>query len=206
RLGRYRSDIKTFLAEKPVSDRSIYQLSYLVPFLGPQADHSQPPDKMVEFQIKLQLSNQEMAFLDNCSRSFGEFQGMIQKDDQLLPLDVYRYYRNHGSAGVIGVFLALADFLGKQVPVDQQTGWTFCLDNARTLLEGWWERHAEWVNPPVLLDGNDLQVEYGILPGPRIGELLEYIREAQVKHCLGSREEASSFLEDFLQDNHRPSK
>lgn len=200
-LGRYRAEIKTLLAEEPVPDRSIYQLSYLVPFMVTQLNNNQLLDSTGEIREKLQPSNQEMAFLENCARSAGEFQQLIQMETGPLPLDVYRYYRSFGSAGVVGVYLALADFLGKQIPIDQQTGWTLRLDRARVLLDGWWERHAEWVNPPVLLDGNDLQLEYGILPGPRIGELLEFIREAQVKHCLESREQARSFLEDLLQDN-----
>jgi len=41
-----------------------------------------------------------------------------------------------------------------------------------------------------LIDGNDLMRELGLKPGPKIGQLLEEIREAQVNGEVQNRDEA----------------
>jgi len=46
------------------------------------------------------------------------------------------------------------------------------------------------VEPPKLVDGDDLMSALGIPPGPRLGELLELVREAQAAGELTTREEA----------------
>ncbi len=52
-------------------------------------------------------------------------------------------------------------------------------------------------NPP-LLRGTDVMEILGILPGPKVGEALKFIREAQVEGLINTREEAIKLLKkDF---------
>lgn len=67
-----------------------------------------------------------------------------------------------------------------------------------------WERHVAhftWLlgilygeehvaRPPKLIDGNDVQRELGLPPGPLIGRLLEAVREAQADGEIGDRDAA----------------
>jgi hypothetical protein len=60
----------------------------------------------------------------------------------------------------------------------------------REFLENWFEKPAETIAPPSLVDGNILMKELSLRPGKQIGMLLEAIREAQAVGELSTREEA----------------
>ena len=44
--------------------------------------------------------------------------------------------------------------------------------------------------------------EFGLRPGPRIGELLEAVREAQISGEIADREEALAFVSRKLAEGH----
>ena len=48
--------------------------------------------------------------------------------------------------------------------------------------------------PPKLIDGHALINIFGLSPGPKIGELLELVREAQASGELITREETLAFV------------
>jgi hypothetical protein len=54
------------------------------------------------------------------------------------------------------------------------------------------------VAPPKLIDGYDIINIFGMSPGPKIGELLEAVREAQASGELTTREEALSYIRKQL--------
>jgi hypothetical protein len=54
------------------------------------------------------------------------------------------------------------------------------------------------VTPPKLIDGHDLINIYGMSPGPKVGELLEMVREAQASGEITTRQEALSYIERLL--------
>jgi hypothetical protein len=76
--------------------------------------------------------------------------------------------------------------------------WNKHLDIIRILLEAWWEHPEERVSPPIVLNGDDLIARFNLAPGPRIGQLLEAVREAQVTGQIKSREEAFLFVKKYL--------
>lgn len=94
----------------------------------------------------------------------------------LEPLRIYRFYRAAGDAGPEAALLAYSR--------DTISGET--LD---ALLRAWFERRDELVDPPALVTGDDL-LATGLEPGPRIGELLERIREAQVEGRVKTKRDA----------------
>jgi hypothetical protein len=49
-----------------------------------------------------------------------------------------------------------------------------------------------------LIDGNGLIDIFGMKPGPRIGELLEQVRESQASGELTTREEALDYIRNIL--------
>jgi poly(A) polymerase len=102
---------------------------------------------------------------------------------------IYRFFRDTGEAGIDTLFLSLADHLGTAGP--------------RVDLENW-RRHVAVIDyvlrmrlqeqmvtePPKLVDGEDLMSSLGIPPGPRVGELLELVREAQAAGDVITRDDA----------------
>jgi hypothetical protein len=113
-------------------------------------------------------------------------------------LDVYCYFRDFGPAGIEGIFLALAWFLVSEGQSLQKAGWQEKLDSARFFLEAWWEKHGDWVSPPSLVNGDDLQDEFNVEPGPRIGIMLERLKEAQVAEGIRTKEQALEYLKSWL--------
>jgi hypothetical protein len=54
------------------------------------------------------------------------------------------------------------------------------------------------VFPPALITGRDLIEQFGLLPGPRIGQILEAVREAQISGEVTDRKEALAWVRDLL--------
>ena len=52
--------------------------------------------------------------------------------------------------------------------------------------------------PPKLIDGHDLINIFGRSPGPKIGELLEAVRETQAAGEITTREQALSYIRQHL--------
>jgi len=91
---------------------------------------------------------------------------------------IYRFFRDVGTVGLDICLLSLADSLSKGSPPDL-TDWSNRLNVVETLLEHYYLRPQETVQPPRLLGGRDLMAHLALAPGPEVGQLLEIIREAQ---------------------------
>jgi len=208
RLGRYRKETQIYLKQEAVSGRSVYQLSFLSLLL----QLSRNDDQELDFSLAhfssvmrlLHLSNQETDRLEKGMQAVQAYQSLTNNQLSLHPIEVYRYFREFGEAGVEGVFLALALFLVGEEKTSLQSSWPDQLDTARYLLEGWWEKREQWVDPPGLLNGNDLQENLDLDPGPEIGILLEQLREAQVRDGIQTRDEALDYLKKIIQAKDTP--
>jgi hypothetical protein len=114
---------------------------------------------------------------------------------------IYRLFRDAGAAGVDLVLLGLADLRGVRGPTLGQETWQAALDVARIFLENYWERPHETIDPPRLLDGNQLMTELRLEPGPALGRLLEAVREAQASGKVADRGQALDFARTWLEEN-----
>jgi hypothetical protein len=103
------------------------------------------------------------------------------------PLELHRYFRAAGEAGLLAVLLHLADFLAGQPGL---LDWRERLQVARAFLEAWFERHDQLVEPRPLLRGDELIAELGLQPGPAVGETLRRLAEAQVQGLIATRAQA----------------
>jgi len=100
--------------------------------------------------------------------------------DNLTPVEIYRYWKLMGEAGVDLIFLTMADYLGAFGTRYGQDEWLRLIERAQILLNGYYEQRERLVDPPMLINGNELMQAFGLKPSPVIGDLLEQIREAQV--------------------------
>jgi tRNA nucleotidyltransferase/poly(A) polymerase len=97
--------------------------------------------------------------------------------------------------------LSLADTLGKGgVEVDQED-WLARINAVVTLLEANFDRQNEVIKPPPLLSGDDVMRELNLQPGPRVGEILEALREAQAAGEVKTKEEALRFVTEYATRN-----
>ncbi len=74
----------------------------------------------------------------------------------------------------------------------------FELDAIAPWLEHWLNPDDAIAYPVALITGDDLRNELGIAPSPKIGELLESVKIAQVEGKINSREDAIEFVKSMI--------
>lgn len=113
----------------------------------------------------------------------------------------YRFWRDTDAIGVDICLLAMADYLGKAEAIADQDAWIAYTDMIQLLLEGYFLEPEELVTFTPVIDGNDIQQQFKLAPGPMIGEMLSAVHEAQAIGEVTTREEAIEWLTDWLDDN-----
>ena len=133
----------------------------------------------VGYLRRLRLSRRESEHVSNALAGRAALAGR----GALGELDLHRYYRAYGPAGVDGAVLALAQAAAHGAePEAQSAAWS--------ALQTWFLRYDELVDPPGLLSGSDLMQTLRLAPGPLIGALLMAVREAQVSGAVRTPGEA----------------
>ena len=110
---------------------------------------------------------------------------------------IYRYFRELGDVAVDTLYLAMADYLAAKGPELVPEDWGNHARMMAYILEVG-TRQAQHHRPERLVTGQDLMEEFGLEPGPTIGDLLEKINEAQAAGEISSREEALALAEQAL--------
>ncbi len=112
--------------------------------------------------------------------------------------EIYRFFRDTGEFGVDTALLALADHRAVWGAGLQPERWAHLAEVVTLLLTHWYERREQTIDPPRLISGRDLMAYFGLEEGPRIGEMLEAVREAQVAGQVRTREEALDWVAQVL--------
>jgi poly(A) polymerase len=110
---------------------------------------------------------------------------------------IYRYFRDSGEAGIDILFLSLADHLATRGPKLNLAEWREHVQIVGYVMAQRFQEEG-LVTPPKLVDGHDLINSFGMSPGPKIGEFLEAVREAQAAGELTTRQEALSYIREYL--------
>lgn len=217
RLGRYREKLYEHLQTPLNPERSLRALITLAALYHDAAKpetrsldddgrirffgHDERGAEMVAARAQaLRLSNLEVERLRTIVRHHLRPILLAQLDGQPSRRAVYRFFRDTGAAGVDICLLSIADVLATYGATLPQETWIHHLDTVRELLEAWWERPEESVAPPALVDGHELMKQFDLEPGPKIGELLRSIREAQAAGEVRNREEAFRLAKRILQE------
>lgn len=113
-------------------------------------------------------------------------------DDRPTHRAIYRFFRDTGDVSLDIILLTLADYLAARGPHLKLEPWE---KHCNMMDYVWFEHEKEQarVVPSKLVDGHDLINAFGLQPGPRIGELLEALREAQGIGEIKTREEAIAY-------------
>jgi poly(A) polymerase len=110
---------------------------------------------------------------------------------------IYRYFRDTSEAGIDILFLSLADHLATRGIYLDMAQWQEHTQIVAYVLT----RHFEEESLPAaprLIDGHDLIELFGLSPGPRVGEILEALREAQATGEVTDRQEAIHYVKHLL--------
>jgi len=110
---------------------------------------------------------------------------------------IYRYFRDTGETGIDILFLSLADHLATRGQRLDPAEWQEHAQLAAYVLAQRFEEESLTV-PPKLIDGHDLINLFGLSPGPKIGEILEAVHEAQAAGEVATREESLAYIKNLL--------
>ncbi len=110
---------------------------------------------------------------------------------------IYRFFRDTGDAGIDILYLCLADHLAARGATLDLQEW-----NGHTAMTAYiLQQHYGTAAQPrtaKLLNGHDILKTFGLEPGPRIGELLEALQEAQAAGEITDREQAVDYIRQML--------
>jgi tRNA nucleotidyltransferase/poly(A) polymerase len=215
RLGRYRDSLMKHFKVSLNPNRS---LQSLLAFSALYHDISKPGTAQVDVEGRIrnfghekigaeiafhrsqaiQLSNVESERVRTVVRHHMRIHQLVQTGEPPSRRAIYRFFRDTSVAGIDICLLSLADTLGTYGTTITQDKWLAYLDVVRTMFENWWEKSAETVLPTPLVNGHDLQQILGLRPGPRLGLLLEAIREAQAMGQITERDQALAFAREWI--------
>ena len=215
KLGRYREQIREHLSQKLNRDRSLLPLVFMAALfhdVGKPHTKSIDEDRRIRFfdhenigaeitenrAEALGLSSKEVDYLTTIVRNHMRPHHLVYAEKAPTRRAVYRFFRNCGPAGVDACLLSLADVMATYSATLTQERLEKQLDVIRTLLEAYWEHFDKRVSPPKLIGGEELIKEFGLEPGPKIGEVLEAIREGQVEGEVETRGDALKLAEEWL--------
>ncbi len=222
RLGRYREQFAAHFANPLNADRSVRALLFFAALYHDVAkpackttdedgrihfwDHDVQGAEMAAARANvLHLSNDEIhrlrLIIRHHMRVHFHSNRMEKEHREPSRKAIYRFFRDAGEAGVDLALLAMADTRATRGHTLTQGTWAAALDICRTFLENYWEKPTETVYPPRLLDGNEVMTAFDLKPGPRVGEVLEAIREAQATGKVHSREDALAFAREWLEEH-----
>ncbi len=147
---------------------------------------------------RLALSNTEAGWVQTMVRQHMALLPLVNDNQPLTRQKIYQFFDLTGEVGVAIAFLSLADTLATFGERISEQGWRRAVRVTRGVLTAWWQRRSTAVSPALLLDGHDLQKEFGLDPGEQIGRLLSALREAQAVGKVSNLEEARAFIRSRL--------
>lgn len=114
---------------------------------------------------------------------------------------IYRFFRDTGDAGVDILFLNLADHLAARGPDLDRAEWRRHARVVAYVMEQYFSDKSA-ARPEKLIDGHDLVKMFALEPGPKVGKVLEAVREAQAEGEIATREQALELARRLVaQDN-----
>jgi tRNA nucleotidyltransferase/poly(A) polymerase len=144
------------------------------------------------------LSTPEISCLTTLVKQHMRVHHLAKAASEVSRRSIYHYFRDSGDAGVDICLLSLADVIGREGVTINQANWERELTICRRLLTAWFEEKSSVVDPPRLINGNDLMGRFALQPGPLVGELLETIREAQAAGQIETQSQALHLAEEII--------
>ena len=115
-----------------------------------------------------------------------------------LNRQLFRFFSNARQTSPLVALFSLADLLatyGEAIPVER---WQLGLARCSLVLEKWFDHYDVMVEPQPFLNGDDLQIEFGLKPGRYLGTIIEGMREEQAAGVIRSRSDAKKWVEKKL--------
>jgi putative nucleotidyltransferase with HDIG domain len=107
---------------------------------------------------------------------------------------LYRFFQAAGDASPEVALLSIADQRGKAFAEDREA----VVAVVRQMISSYFEEHEALVAVTPLLNGQEIMAVTGLKPGPRVGQVVAKLREAQAVGRVSNREEALEYLQRLV--------
>ena len=215
-LGRFRQKLGIHMETRLNMERSMRSLLFLS---GLYHDTGKPLTRQIDESARvrffehemvsstlaterarqLRLSNDEIERLAAIVRNHMRPLLLAQAGAHPTRRAIYRYFRSTKAAGIDIGLLSLADCMATYRSSLPFEPWVQLVAVIRDLYESWWEHPEQAVQPPALVNGTDLMEFLMLEPGPKIGQILETIREAQAAGQVETREQALNLAKKSIE-------
>jgi len=215
-IKEYRQELKTFLDHSINAQRKYDGLLFLAGLyhdigktrISPVKENQRviypehaaaSADVARQVATSMMLSNEEIDFVEKLVRY--HMGSGIQDDLASVESrrEIYRFYKRAGYAGVLVSIIHLADILATYEDSLSDERWKKAISSSQILLEAWFRQYQQIINPPALVNGNDLINEFCLKPGLFLGEVLEKIREAQASGEITDRKMAFESVLEMIE-------
>jgi len=151
---------------------------------------------VVDILERLRFSTKEIAAVETAIKHHLR-PGQMGQNELPTHRAIYRYFRDTGETGIDILFISLADHLATRGANFNLAAWQEHANMVDYVLTEYFEEKSKGTLPK-LVDGHDLISIFGMSPGPRVGEILEAVREAQAAGELTTKEETLAYIERYL--------
>ncbi|MFP3895799.1 MAG: hypothetical protein ACLFV5_03015 [Anaerolineales bacterium] len=148
---------------------------------------------------RFKLSTREIGYIGDVIR--GSFWDTIwDADHEVDALTAHRFFRDVAEAGVDGTIVALVGRLADDGVHARGLSIEETIARTQRVLQMWFERYEEIVEPSPLLSGHEVIRFLGVEPGPIVGRALRHLTETQVRGLVETKEEAVAYLHQAFGD------
>ncbi len=220
KLGRFRQQLRRHFQQSFVPGRSLrgaFLLAALLHDCGKPAarsidsrgdihfnDHDQIGAEMARARAKaLALSNVEVERVGLLVRHHMRVHFLTNSGKPASPRAIYRLFRDTGEAGVELCLLALADTLATYGVTIEPARWERELNICRQLMEAWFDQPRQMIDPPRLINGDDLIQHFQLHPGPLVGKILEAVREGQAAGEVKTISQALALAQLVIEEEYQ---
>jgi poly(A) polymerase len=156
-------------------------------------------DKASQILTRLRFSKVEVRMVAKMVEYHLRPTQMAAPSELPTPHAIYRYFKDTGEVGVHILLLSLADHLAARGPnLDHQSFSEHVKLCSYVLRKR--EKEESMVFPPKLVSGHDIMHTLSITPSPRVGKILDRIREAQAEGKVKTRKEALDFVHQCIEE------
>lgn len=194
-FDRFRERLCSYLNFYNTPDRDNYQLIQLSNLLLVLNQQDTAPLEITQLIARgMNLSRDEIEAFSIMTTRWALIDEVLKAEPKLDRRKVYRFFKATGSTGIALMVLYIGRYISrkdKKFDPDELLG---ILERSEFLLDVWWNRYTEIVNPKPFMNGDEIIQHFHLSPGPMIGRYLEYLKEEQAAGEIISRDAAMDLL------------
>lgn len=197
KLGEFRDAMRAYFDVEKNSlrpRRSVLRFAILAGLykVNPKIE---PIERILSFRgQRLVLSSEEIRNIKRVFPACDAVRALVDSDQDMDALTIYRYFKAFADVGVEGIFLFLTQRFDSTTEKGDTDGWFRAVERVTPLFDARFNRADQALNPEPLLTGKEIIETLSLSEGPDVGRFKELVIEAQVTGAVQSRAEALAYL------------